>query len=181
MRILTVIGTRPEAIKMAPVILELQKFAEIQSILCVTAQHREMLDQMLGLFELKPQIDLNLMEMDQDLASLTARTVSSLSAAFNRVRPDLVMVQGDTTTAMVAGLSSFYQRVAVGHVEAGLRTGSRYSPFPEEINRRLLGVLASYHFAPTQRAAGALLREGITQDRIYVTGNPVIDALHLIL
>ena len=181
MRVLSIFGTRPEAIKMAPVVMELGKYpGEFESIVCVTAQHREMLDQVLDLFEIKPDLDLGLMEENQTLASLSARVITGLDKVLDSVRPDLVLVQGDTTTAMVAGLAAFYRQIAVGHVEAGLRTLSRYSPFPEEMNRRLLGALATYHFAPTERAAGALRREGISEENIFLTGNPVIDALHWI-
>jgi len=180
-RVLSIFGTRPEAIKMAPVVMELGKYpGEFESIVCVTAQHREMLDQVLDLFEIKPDLDLGLMEENQTLASLSARVITGLDKVLDSVRPDLVLVQGDTTTAMVAGLAAFYRQIAVGHVEAGLRTLSRYSPFPEEMNRRLLGALATYHFAPTERAAGALRREGISEENIFLTGNPVIDALHWI-
>lgn len=181
MRILSIFGTRPEAIKMAPVVMELGKYPdEFESIVCVTAQHRDMLDQVLELFEIKPHLDLNLMEERQSLPSLTARAITAISETLERVHPDLVLVQGDTTTAMIAGLAAFYQQIPVGHVEAGLRTLSRYSPFPEEINRRLLGSLATYHFAPTRRAASALQREGIPEENIFMTGNTVIDALHWI-
>lgn len=181
MRILSIFGTRPEAIKMAPVVQELGKHrGQIESVVCVTAQHREMLDQVLHLFAIEPEIDLNLMEENQNLSSLTARAMISLTDVLERVAPDLVLVQGDTTTAMVASLAAFYRQIPVGHVEAGLRTLARYSPFPEEMNRHLLGALATYHFAPTGRAAAALRREGISEENIFLTGNPVIDALHWI-
>jgi UDP-N-acetylglucosamine 2-epimerase (non-hydrolysing) len=178
LRILSVIGTRPEAIKMAPVIREFGKKAEqVESIVCVTAQQREMLDQVVRLFDLRPDIDLDLMKENQDLAGLTARSVTAISEVLERTQPDVVLVQGDTTTAMVSALAAFYRRIPVGHVEAGLRTGSRYSPFPEEIDRRLVGVLATYHFAPTETAAEALRSEGVPHDHVFVTGNTVIDAL----
>ena len=178
MRVLSIFGTRPEAIKMAPVVKELEKhFDKIESVVCVTGQHREMLDQVLSLFEIKPQIDLNLMEPNQTLASLTAKAITSLTDVIANVKPDVVLVQGDTTTAMIAGLASFYQKVPVGHIEAGLRTYDRYSPFPEEINRRLISVLATYNFAPTQTAVNALMDEGYPEESIFLTGNTVIDAL----
>ena len=204
MKVLSIFGTRPEAIKMAPVIRELHRrsaicpacpepFALAQdrlrrteqsrrdsklwSVICVTAQHRQMLDQVLNIFEIHPDIDLDLMENDQSPASLTARAMTALTEVLECVQPNLVLVQGDTTTAMVAALASFYQRIPVGHIEAGLRTRNRYSPFPEEINRHLIGVLATYHFAPTRTAADALRAEGIPDENIFVTGNTVIDAL----
>jgi UDP-N-acetylglucosamine 2-epimerase (non-hydrolysing) len=180
-RVLSIFGTRPEAIKMAPVIQELERYGnQIESVICLSAQHREMLDQVLGIFGMKPDIDLDLMEENQTLPSLTSRAMGKLTAALEKVEPDLVLVQGDTTTAMVAGLSAFYRKIAVGHVEAGLRTSVRYVPFPEEMNRRLLGVLATYHFAPTERAVASLRREGISEENIFLTGNPVIDALQWI-
>jgi len=178
MRVLSIFGTRPEAIKMAPVVKELGKHPDaFESIVCVTAQHREMLDQVLSLFEIEPQIDLNLMEPNQTLASLTAKSLTALTDVVVDVRPDVVLLQGDTTTAMLASLASFYQKVPVGHVEAGLRTYDRYSPFPEEINRRLISVVATYNFAPTQTAVDALLAEGFPKENIFLTGNTVIDAL----
>lgn len=190
LKVLSVFGTRPEAIKMAPVIRELQRQSvvhppvdggaegrHLQSLVCVTAQHRQMLDQVLSLFAIKPDIDLDLMEEDQSPASLTARAMTALTEVLERIRPDLVLVQGDTTTAMVAALAAFYQKIPVGHIKAGLRTRNRYSPFPEEINRHLIGVLATYHFAPTHTAAQALRAEGVPEDAIFITGNTVIDAL----
>jgi len=178
MNVLTIFGTRPEAIKMAPVVKELEKHPDrIESVVCITAQHRQMLDQVLDLFGIEPHIDLNLMEEDQSLPSLTSMALVSLSEAIAKVKPDLVLVQGDTTTAMVAALAAFYQKIPVGHIEAGLRTCNRYSPFPEEINRHLIGVLATYHFAPTRTAADALRAEGVPEDAVFVTGNTVIDAL----
>ena len=177
-KVMVVFGTRPEAIKMAPVVKELEKhFDKIESVVCVTGQHREMLDQVLSLFEIKPQIDLNLMEPNQTLASLTAKAITSLTDVIANVKPDVVLVQGDTTTAMIAGLASFYQKVPVGHIESGLRTYDRYSPFPEEINRRLISVLATHNFAPTQTAVNALMDEGYPEESIFLTGNTVIDAL----
>lgn len=178
MRILSVFGTRPEAIKMAPVVKELEKHSNsVESVVCVTGQHREMLDQVLSLFEIEPQIDLNLMEPNQTLASLTARVMTGLTEIIVDIKPDVVLLQGDTTTAMVASLAAFYQKVPVGHVEAGLRTYNKYSPFPEEINRRLISILATYNFAPTQTSVDALISEGFPMDSVFLTGNTVIDAL----
>ena len=180
--VLTVIGTRPEAVKLAPVILELQKYPEqIRSRVCVTAQHREMLDQVLQLFDIVPDVDLNLMRSGQTLAELTSRVIIGMDEVFQAERPDLVLVQGDTTTVMAVALAAFYHKIPVGHVEAGLRSHDRYSPFPEEINRRMAGVLSTYHFAPTETARQALLRENVPDDCIFVTGNTVIDALHMIV
>lgn len=176
--ILSVFGTRPEAIKMSPVVRELGKYqGRIKSVVCVTAQHREMLDQVLDCFGIRPDIDLDLMKGNQSPASLTGYAISALTEVLQRVQPDFVLVQGDTTTAMVAALASFYQKIPIGHIEAGLRTRNRYSPFPEEINRRLISVLANYHFAPTRTAAEALRSEGISDEHIFITGNTVIDAL----
>ncbi len=178
-RVLSIFGTRPEAIKLAPVIQELDRHSDrIESIVCVTAQHRQMLDQVLHFFEISPDIDLNLMEKNQSPASLTSRAMIALTEVLEQTKPDCVLVQGDTTTAMVAALASFYQKIPVGHVEAGLRTLNRYSPFPEETNRRLIGALAAYHFVPTKKAARALCAEGIPEEGIFLTGNTVIDALH---
>jgi UDP-N-acetylglucosamine 2-epimerase len=163
---------------MAPVVRELSKHPDhIESAVCVTAQHREMLDQTLDLFGIVPDIDLDLMQPEQALPDLTARVVTGISEVLIRVKPNLVLVQGDTTTVMATALAAFYQHIPVGHVEAGLRTHNRYAPFPEEINRRLTSVLATYHFAPTRTAVNALLAEGIPKEGIYLTGNPVIDAL----
>lgn len=177
-RILSIFGTRPEAIKMAPVIKELEKHRDAaESVVCVTAQHREMLDQVLSLFAIEPQIDLDLMEANQTLTSLSAKALTDLSDTVVHVKPDVILVQGDTTTAMLASLVSFYEKVPVGHVEAGLRTYDRYRPFPEEINRRLISVLTTYNFAPTQTAVDALIAEGFAKQSIFLTGNTVIDAL----
>ncbi len=163
---------------MAPVVKELKRrHEEVESIVCVTAQHREMLDQVLNLFDVRPEIDLDLMEENQDLSTLTAKAVAALTRVLEEIRPQVVLVQGDTTTAMAGALAAFYKRLPVGHVEAGLRTQNRYSPFPEEMNRRLVGVLATYHFAPTETAAEALRGEGIANENIFVTGNTVIDTL----
>jgi UDP-N-acetylglucosamine 2-epimerase (non-hydrolysing) len=178
MRVLSIFGTRPEAIKMAPVVKELEKHQkQFESVVCVTAQHRQMLDQVLELFEITPDIDLDLMQPNQTLSSLTARSMQSLTDVISQIKPDVVLLQGDTTTAMIAALASFYQQIPVGHVEAGLRTYDKYSPFPEEINRRLISALATYNFAPTDTAVNALLAEGFARQSIYLTGNTVIDAL----
>jgi UDP-N-acetylglucosamine 2-epimerase (non-hydrolysing) len=177
-RVLTVFGTRPEAIKLAPVILELERYPErIENVVCVTAQHREMLDQVLEWFGIEPDFDLDLMRPGQELAEFTSRALAAVNKVLCEVRPDVVLVQGDTATVMVAALAAFYQRIPVGHVEAGLRTRNRYSPFPEEINRRMTTVLATYHFAPTERAAAALRAEQVPEADIFVTGNTVVDAL----
>jgi UDP-N-acetylglucosamine 2-epimerase (non-hydrolysing) len=177
-RVLSVFGTRPEAIKLAPVILELAKHSgQIESQVCVTAQHREMLDQVLEWFQIKPDYDLDLMQADQGLAQFGSRALVAVTQVLQEVEPDLVLVQGDTTSAMMAALAAFYLHIPVGHVEAGLRTRDRYNPFPEEINRRVTGVLASYHFAPTERAATALREEQVPEESIFVTGNTVVDAL----
>jgi UDP-N-acetylglucosamine 2-epimerase (non-hydrolysing) len=178
LRILSIFGTRPEAVKMAPVIHAMQDHPGIESHICVTAQHREMLDQVLDLFELHPDHDLNLMRHDQTLAGLTAEIFTRLDPLLAAELWDWVLVQGDTTTVMAASLNAFYRRIRVGHVEAGLRTGDRTQPFPEEINRRVAGVVADLHFAPTQRAVENLCREGVADWRIALTGNPVIDALN---
>lgn len=164
---------------MAPVVRTLRAYPErIESSVCVTGQHREMLDQVLQLFQIEPDIDLDVMTPGQQLPALTSSVLERVDDVLGRLQPDLVLVQGDTTTAMAASLAAFYRQVPVGHVEAGLRTSSRYDPFPEEINRRITDQLATLHFAPTQRAADALLAEGISGDRVYITGNTVIDALH---
>lgn len=177
-RILTIFGTRPEAIKMAPVVKALKdRGGAVDARVCVTAQHREMLDQVLSLFDIGPDWDLDLMAPGQDLTDLTSRVLPALRNVLEEWRPDMVVVQGDTTTAFAAALSAFYARLDIGHVEAGLRTGKRYSPWPEELNRRLAGALATHHFAPTERARNNLLAEGTPGDRIWVTGNTVIDAL----
>jgi len=181
-KVLCVFGTRPEAIKMAPIVKELEKFPErVSLVVCVTAQHREMLDQVLSLFDIVPHHDLNVMTNDQTLPELAADLLGKFSQVLDQEKPDLVLVQGDTTSAMVAGLASFYRGIPVGHVEAGLRTRDRYNPFPEEINRRLISVLATFHFAPTETAATALACEGLPQESIFVTGNTVIDALKMIV
>ncbi|MDR1604875.1 MAG: UDP-N-acetylglucosamine 2-epimerase (non-hydrolyzing) [Gracilibacteraceae bacterium] len=176
-RILAVFGTRPEAVKLAPVIRALSLYPGLETRMAVTAQHREMLDQVLTVFALTPEYDLNLMRSGQELPELTARILRGLEPALRAERPRLVLVQGDTTTAFAAGLAAYYRRIPVAHVEAGLRTGDKYAPWPEEINRRLLTVLADWHFAPTEVAAANLRREGLPAGRIHVTGNTVVDAL----
>lgn len=174
---MTVFGTRPEAIKMAPVALALSADPDIEATVCVTAQHREMLDQVMRIFGLTADIDLNLMQPGQDLYDVTSRVLLGMRAALQEARPDLVLVHGDTTTCFAAALAAFYQNIPVGHVEAGLRTGDLRAPFPEEANRALVGRIASLHFAPTRRARENLLAENVPEDRIFVTGNTVIDAL----
>ena len=177
-KILLVFGTRPEAIKMAPVVRELQKYPEqFETIVCVTGQHREMLDQVLQLFQIVPDYDLNIMKPNQDLYDITSRILLGLRDVLKEVHPDLVLVHGDTTTSTTAALAAFYQQIPVGHVEAGLRTGNIYSPWPEEMNRLITGRIATYHFAPTPLSEQNLLRENIAQESITVTGNTVIDAL----
>ena len=180
-RVLSIFGTRPEAIKMAPVVKALEQNPAIDSRICVTAQHREMLDQVLELFNLLPDIDLDIMKPDQSLAALTANLFTHLDPVLVEEKPDWVLVQGDTTTVMAASLSAFYRGIRVGHVEAGLRTGDKYHPFPEEINRQITSVIANLHFAPTDFARANLLHEGIPDRRIRVTGNTVIDALNHII
>lgn len=177
MKILTVFGTRPEAIKMAPVVHALARDAAIEAKVCVTAQHREMLDQVLDLFEIQPDFDLNIMQPGQDMTDVTCAILSGMRRVFSDFRPDCVLVHGDTATTLATTLASYYQKVAVGHVEAGLRTGDLYSPWPEEANRKLTGALARLHFAPTETSRQNLLREGIDDAGIAVTGNTVIDAL----
>lgn len=177
MRVMTVFGTRPEAIKMAPVALALAADPAIEATVCITAQHREMLDQVMRIFGLKADIDLNLMQPGQDLYDVTSRVLLGMRAALQEAKPDLVLVHGDTTTCFAASLAAFYQNIPVGHVEAGLRTGDLRAPFPEEANRALVGRIASLHFAPTRRARENLLAENVPDNRIFVTGNTVIDAL----
>ena len=178
LRVVSIFGTRPEAVKMAPVVKALAANPQIESKVIVTAQHREMLDQVLSLFQITPDLDLNLMKPNQNLADLTADIFTSLDPILKDMRPDWMLVQGDTTTVMAASLLGYYNRIHVGHVEAGLRTGDRWQPFPEEINRRVAGVVADLHFAPTEHSRQNLLREGVPDWRIAVTGNPVIDALN---
>jgi len=178
LKIMTVFGTRPEAIKMAPVVLELTKYPElIQPSVAVTAQHREMLDQVLGLFSIKPDYDLDIMSAGQTLFDITTRAMHGLDEVLKQEKPDLVLVHGDTTTTFAGALAAYYHHIAVGHVEAGLRTGNKYSPFPEEMNRKLTGALADFHFAPTSQARQNLLAENVSNERLFITGNTVIDAL----
>ena len=176
-KIITIFGTRPEAIKMAPLIKELEKSEEIESKVCVTAQHREMLDQVLELFDIKPDFDLNIMQTKQTLTGITNRVLEGLEEVFIEEKPDMILVHGDTTTTFAGSLAAFYQQIKVGHVEAGLRTFNKYFPFPEEMNRKLTGSLADLHFAPTKGSKENLLREGIKENDIYITGNTVIDAM----
>ena len=176
-KVMVVFGTRPEAIKMAPVIKELQKVPDINTVVTVTAQHREMLDQVLRLFEIQPDYDLNLMKDQQDLFSITTGALNGLKGVLEAERPDLVIVHGDTTTTLAASLAAFYMRIPVAHVEAGLRTRNKYSPYPEEMNRTLTGRLAELHFAPTDTSRENLLAEATAEFKIWVTGNTVIDAL----
>ena len=182
MKVMLVFGTRPEAIKMAPLVKGLQACAgEIQTVVCVTAQHREMLDQVLKLFDIVPEHDLNIMKPGQDLFDITGNILAGLKSVLQQEQPDLVLVHGDTTTTLAASLAAFYARVPVGHVEAGLRTGNKQAPFPEEMNRRLTSAIADIHFAPTSASRDNLLREGIAADTIHVTGNTVIDALLVVV
>lgn len=181
-KIMLVFGTRPEAIKMAPLVKEFQKRPnEFQTIVCVTGQHREMLDQVLHIFEITPDYDLNIMKQGQDLYDVTARVLLGMRDVLKEARPDVVLVHGDTTTSTAAALAAFYQQIPVGHVEAGLRTHNIYSPWPEEMNRQLTGRLATYHFAPTPLSRQNLLSEGVQESHITVTGNTVIDALYMVV
>jgi len=180
LKVLTVFGTRPEAIKMAPVVLALQQAQGIESLVCVTAQHRQMLDQVLNLFVIKPDYDLDLMAPNQDLFDITAKVLLGLRDVLRQARPDVVLVHGDTTTCFAAGLATFYENIKLGHVEAGLRTGNLRAPFPEEANRTLVSRLTDYHFAPTQSSKNNLLAEGVEEETIVVTGNTVIDALLIV-
>jgi UDP-N-acetylglucosamine 2-epimerase (non-hydrolysing) len=176
--VMIIFGTRPEAIKMAPVIAELSRHPDkFRTTVCVTAQHRQMLDQVLALFKIRPDYDLDIMQAGQTLSQLTARVLIALDPVLSEDKPDWVLVQGDTTTTMAASLAAFYKEIRIGHIEAGLRTDNKYAPFPEEINRRITTVMADYHFAPTSRARQALLNEGIKDSSIIVTGNTAIDAL----
>ncbi len=177
MNILVAMGTRPEAIKLFPVIHALKREPNFDVTVCVTAQHREMLDQVLSIADIEPDVDLDLMRPNQSLPQITSRILNGIDDVLKETKPDRVLVQGDTTTAMAAALSAYYHKIPVDHVEAGLRSGDIYSPFPEEVNRKVVGSLASWHFAPTARAADALIRENVSPDRVIVTGNTVIDAL----
>ena len=181
-KIMLVFGTRPEAIKMAPLVKEFQKHPDhLETIVCVTGQHREMLDQVLHIFGITPNFDLNIMKQGQDLYDVTARVLTGMRDVLKETRPDLVLVHGDTTTSTSAALAAFYQQIPVGHVEAGLRTHNIYSPWPEEMNRQLTGRIATYHFAPTLLSKQNLLAEGIEEKQILVTGNTVIDALYMVV
>jgi len=177
-KISVIFGTRPEAVKMAPVIAALRKRPQVELQVCVTAQHRRMLDETLAAFDIVPDADLDLMQPGQTLAQLTSRAVSALDEYLERQRPEVILIQGDTTTVLCGALTAFYHKIRIGHVEAGLRTYHKYSPFPEEMNRVLTSHLADWHFAPTETAKQSLLREGIEEARIFVTGNTVIDALY---
>jgi len=176
-KIITIFGTRPEAIKMAPLVKELEKREGIDSRVCVTAQHREMLDQVLDLFDIKPDFDLNIMKSKQTLTGITNKVLEGLEEIFIKEKPDMILVHGDTTTTFSGALAAFYQQIKVGHVEAGLRTFDKYFPFPEEMNRKLTGALADLHFSPTKSSKANLLREGINEKDIFITGNTVIDAM----
>lgn len=177
MKVISVFGTRPEAVKMCPLVLEMQKYPDIESIVCLTGQHREMLDQVMDIFAVKAQYDLALMRPGQTLCTVTSRVLEKTAEVFIAEKPDLVLVHGDTTTSFAAALSAFYEQIPVGHVEAGLRTYQKYSPFPEEMNRSLTGKIAQLHFAPTYQNKENLYRENIT-DHVFVTGNTVMDAFH---
>lgn len=180
--VMLVFGTRPEAIKMAPLIKEFQKKSDIfNTLVCVTAQHRQLLDQVMDVFHLTADYDLDIMQQGQDLYDITSRVLLSMRDVLRQARPELVLVHGDTTTSTAAALAAFYQQIPVGHIEAGLRTGNIYSPWPEEMNRQITGRIASYHFAPTETSRENLLKENVHPSNIYVTGNTVIDALHLVV
>ena len=181
-KVMLVFGTRPEAIKMAPLVKEFQMHPDqFQTLVCVTGQHREMLDQVLSIFAIEPDFDLNIMKQGQDLYDVTARVLLGLRDVFKEVHPDIVLVHGDTSTSTTAALAAFYQQIPVGHVEAGLRTYDVYSPWPEEMNRQITGRIATYHFAPTSLSRQNLLGEGVKEDRILITGNTVIDALYWVV
>uniref|UniRef100_UPI001F56C456 non-hydrolyzing UDP-N-acetylglucosamine 2-epimerase n=1 Tax=Bacillus cereus group sp. BfR-BA-01379 TaxID=2920323 RepID=UPI001F56C456 len=178
LKVMTIFGTRPEAIKMAPLVLELQKHPDkIESIVTVTAQHRQMLDQVLSIFGITPDFDLNIMKDRQTLIDITTRGLEGLDKVMKEAKPDIVLVHGDTTTTFIASLAAFYNQIPVGHVEAGLRTWDKYSPYPEEMNRQLTGVMADFHFSPTAKSATNLQKENKDESRIFITGNTAIDAL----
>ncbi|MCB5560322.1 UDP-N-acetylglucosamine 2-epimerase (non-hydrolyzing) [Anaerosalibacter bizertensis] len=177
LKVMTVFGTRPEGIKMAPIVKVMENTKEIENIVCVTAQHREMLDQVLDIFEIKPDYDLNIFKPGQTLTGITTKALEGLEKVIVETQPDLLLVQGDTTTVFAGALAAFYQKVKVGHVEAGLRSGNLYSPYPEEANRKLTGIVTNFHFAPTNESRENLLREGYPEEKIFITGNTVIDAL----
>lgn len=176
-KVMSIFGTRPEAIKMAPLVKELERRKEIESIVCVTAQHREMLDQVLNTFDIKPDYDLNIMKQGQSLADVTTRALVGLEEVIKEVKPDIVLVHGDTTTTFAGALAAFYNQVAIGHVEAGLRTYDKYSPYPEEMNRQMVDRLSDMYFAPTEISKDNLLKENIDKSKIYITGNTAIDAM----
>lgn len=176
-KVMTIFGTRPEAIKMAPLVKELKARKEIETIVCVTAQHREMLDQVLEAFDIKPDYDLNIMKQGQTLGEVTTRALTGLEDVIKKEKPDIVLVHGDTTTTFSGALAAFYNSVAIGHVEAGLRTWDKYSPYPEEMNRQMVGCMADMHFSPTEVSARNLLNEGKKKENIYITGNTAIDAM----
>lgn len=177
-KVMTVFGTRPEAIKMAPLVKELDSRTEIECKVCVTAQHREMLDQVLNIFNIKPDYDLNIMQQGQTLSDITSKALKGLEEVLNKEKPNIVLVHGDTTTTFAGALASYYTQTDIGHVEAGLRTWNKYSPYPEELNRQMVGILTDMHFAPTEKSKNKLLAEGKTPNTIYVTGNTAIDALN---
>lgn len=176
-KVMSIFGTRPEAIKMAPLVKELESREEIESIVCVTAQHRQMLDQVLETFDIKPDYDLNIMKQGQTLADVTTRTLVGLEKVIKECKPDIVLVHGDTTTTFAGALAAFYNQVAIGHVEAGLRTYDKYSPFPEEMNRQMVDCMTDMYFAPTELSKSNLLKQNIEESKIYVTGNTAIDAM----
>lgn len=176
-KVMTIFGTRPEAIKMAPLVKELEKRKKIESIVCVTAQHREMLDQVLKVFDIKPDYDLNIMKQGQTLSEITSRVLLGLEEVIKEVKPNIILVHGDTTTTFAGALAAFYNNIDIGHVEAGLRTWNKYSPFPEEINRQMVDCMTDMYFAPTEVSKNNLLKQGINEDKIYITGNTAIDAM----
>ena len=176
-KVMSIFGTRPEAIKMAPLVKELERRKEIESIVCVTAQHREMLDQVLETFDIKPNYDLNIMKQGQTLSEITSRALLGLEEVIKEVKPDIVLVHGDTTTTFAGALAAFYNQVSIGHVEAGLRTYDKYSPFPEEMNRQMVDSMTDLYFAPTKISKDNLLKQNIFEDKIYITGNTAIDAM----
>lgn len=176
-KVMVIFGTRPEAIKMAPLVKELKLREEIECIVCVTAQHRQMLDQVLEVFDIKPDYDLNIMSQGQTLSDITSKALKGLEQLIKETKPNIVLVHGDTNTAFAGALAAYYNQIAIGHVEAGLRTWNKYSPFPEEMNRQMVGVMADMHFAPTEHSKNNLLKEGKKEENIYVTGNTAIDAL----
>lgn len=178
MKVLLIFGTRPEAIKMAPIVKELEKEKSIETVVCVTGQHREMLDQVLKVFDIKPDYDLDIFKPGQTLTGITVNSLNGIEEVLEKENPDILLVQGDTTTVFAGALSAFYKKIKIGHVEAGLRSGNIYSPYPEEANRKMVGVLADYHFCPTEQNRKNLLDEGYDDEKIYITGNTVIDALN---